>query len=138
MIELVLKRPVAVWIVYLIAVAFGVYAIRHIQVDLMPDVEEPEINIITNWPQATPETIQKEVSTPIEAIAGRIPGVAEVRSESRYGNSTVTITFEKDAHMDYAQFQLKEELAVLRGTLPRQVSGPQVRTILPDEMRTRQ
>ena len=138
MMDLVLKRPVAVLIFYLIALAFGGFAIRHIQVDLMPDVEEPKINVITDWPHATPETVQKDVNTPIEAIAGRIPGVAEVRSESRYGNSTVTITFEKDAHMDYAQFQLKEELAVLRGTLPRQVSGPQVRTILPDEMRTRQ
>ncbi len=135
MIELALKRPVTVLILFLIAVAFGVFAVQHIQVDLLPDVKQPSVSVRTIWPQATPETIQKEVSSPIDEITGRIAGVTEVTSESYYGHSTVNILFERDVHMDYVLFQLKEELAQLRGRLPRQVWGPDVRARRPEEVR---
>ncbi len=138
MTEFALRRPVLTIVIYLVMVAFGVFAVRHIRVDLEPEVELPQVSVTTQWMNSGPETIQREITTPIEEIAGRIRSVKDVTSESSYGSSTIQITFEKEANVDFAVFQLKEELASLRRKLPRSIRGPTVRTVLPRDMQKEQ
>jgi len=134
MTEFALRRPVLTIVIYLVVVVFGIFAVRHVQVDLMPVVELPYVSVSTNWMNSGPETIQREITTPIEEIAGRIRSVKDVTSESSHGSSIVQITFEKGSNVNFAVFQLKEELATLRRKLPRSIRGPTVRTVLPKEI----
>ncbi|NOZ12679.1 MAG: efflux RND transporter permease subunit [Acidobacteria bacterium] len=138
MTEFALRRPVLTIVIYLVVVAFGVFAVRHIRVDLQPEIELPRVSVTTHWMNNGPETIQREITSPIEEVAGRIRSVKDVTSESSYGTSIVRITFEKGANVEFAVFQLKEELASLRQKLPRTIRGPTVRTVLPREMRREQ
>jgi len=138
MTEFALRRPVLTIVIYLVVVAFGVFAVRHVRVELTPQVELPYVSVSTSWRNSGPETIQREITTPIEEIAGRIRSVKDVTSESSFGRSTVTITFEKGANVDFSVFQLKEELATLRRKLPRNIGGPTVRAVLPREMQKEQ
>jgi HAE1 family hydrophobic/amphiphilic exporter-1 len=138
MTEFALKRPVTTIIFFLIAIAFGVFAFSHLQIDLMPETELPFVNVSTYWYNSTPEVIQKEITTPIEEIAGKIISVKDIESESRYGQSNVKITFEKGANVKFATFLLKEELASLKKKLPRNITGPDVKAVLPKEAKREQ
>lgn len=138
MTEFALRRPVTTVIFFLITIAFGLFAFTHLQVDLMPETELPFVNITTYWHNTTPEVIQKEITTPVEEIAGKIAAVKDVESESEYGKSSVKITFEKGANVKFATFLIKEELATLKKTLPRTVMGPEVEAVIPDEAKNNQ
>ncbi len=138
MTEFALKRPVTTVIFFLISIAFGIFAFSHLQIDLMPETELPFVNVSTYWYNTTPEVIQKEITTPIEEIAGKIVSVKDIESESRYGQSNVKITFEKGANVKFATFLLKEELASLKKKLPRNIFGPDVKAVLPKEAKRNQ
>jgi len=138
MTEFALKRPITTVIFFLIAIAFGAFAFTHLQVDLMPETDLPFVNVTTQWYNTTPEVIQKEITTPIEEIAGKIISVKDIESESSYGRSSVKITFEKKANVKFATFLLKEELATLKKKLPRNVFGPEVEAVIPREAKDNQ
>ena len=88
-----IKRPVFATVLMLALVTLGAVSYRRLAIEMMPDVEIPILSIITAYPGAAPETVEREVTKRIEEAVNPISGVRHVKSTSREGLSSVVVEF---------------------------------------------
>ena len=138
MIDLSVRRPVATAALYVALLALGAYSFRLIPVELLPEVEHPQLTVEADWRGASPESIEALVTAPIEGEVQRVDGVREIRSVSRASprglgaSARITVEFARDTRMDFARLELRERIAALRDELPPGVR-PTVRPYVPEE-----
>ncbi|HVZ15433.1 MAG TPA: efflux RND transporter permease subunit, partial [Bauldia sp.] len=109
-----IKRPVLAIVLNLLVVIAGVAAYRGIEVRELPNIDRPVITVRTNYTGATPDTIDKEVTSVIEGAVARTPGVVSISSSSSPGQSAVTIEFDQKTDIDVAANDLRDEIGNLR------------------------
>jgi HAE1 family hydrophobic/amphiphilic exporter-1 len=118
------NRPITVLMATLAVSTFGLLAVQNLPVDLLPDLSYPTLTIQTEYPDAAPETVEQFVTRPIEEAVGVIPGVREMRSQSRSSLSEVVLEFEWGESMDTAGLDVRERLGLVE--LPREAEIPRV------------
>lgn len=127
LIEVSLKRPIAVMAAVLMLIAFGLVALRTIPIQLTPDVRRPVIDIHTNWPGAAPVEVEREITNRIEQELSGIEGVVEMSSRSRFGSSRVRLEFEVGYNTDKALLVINNRLSGL-DDLPTEADEPRIET----------
>jgi len=115
--SLFVRRPVLAIVLNLLIVIAGVAAFRGIEVRELPNIDRPVITIRTNYTGATPDTIDKEVTSVIEGAVARTPGVVSISSTSSPGSSSITVEFDQKTDINVAANDLRDAIGNLR-TLP--------------------
>ena len=77
--DLSIRRPVVATVMMLTLVTLGFFSWRRLSIDLMPDVEIPVLSITTEYPGASPETVEREVSRRSRALSLEISTIAAAR-----------------------------------------------------------
>jgi len=77
--------------------AYGVRAYLQLPVEAFPDVTNLQVQVIAQLPGLAPEEIERQVTVPIERVLNGTPQMVLMRSESLFGLSLVTLTFDDDA-----------------------------------------
>jgi multidrug efflux pump len=113
-----IKRPVATSLLTLALAMAGGLAFYFLAVAPLPQVEYPTLNVNSNLPGASPETMASAVTTPLERSFGRIAGISEMTSNSNTGNSQITIQFDLDRNIDAAARDVQAAINAARGQLP--------------------
>ena len=72
----------------------GVYALRKIPLDAIPDLSDTQVIIYTEWPGQAPQIVQDQVTYPITTKMLSVPAAKVVRGYSFYGFSFVYVIFE--------------------------------------------
>ncbi len=122
--DLSIKRPVVASVMMLALVTLGIFSYRRLAIDMYPNVEFPFISIVTVYPGASPETIEREVSKRIEEAVNPISGVRHVMSFSREGVSIIWIEFQLNVKANDAAQETRAKVAGIRGDLPRDIEEP--------------
>ena len=113
-----IKRPIATSLLTLALAMAGGLAFYFLPVAPLPQVEYPTLNVNSNLPGASPETMASAVTTPLERSFGRIAGISEMTSNSNTGNSQITIQFDLDRNIDAAARDVQAAINAARGQLP--------------------
>src|SRR5499427_5039017 len=113
-----IRRPVATSLLTLALAMAGGLAFYFLPVAPLPQVEYPTLNVNSNLPGASPETMASAVTTPLERSFGRIAGISEMTSNSNTGNSQITIQFDLDRNIDAAARDVQAAINAARGQLP--------------------
>ncbi|MGB0213206.1 efflux RND transporter permease subunit [Algiphilus sp.] len=121
------SRPVTTVMVVLIAVLLGLIALARIPVDLLPDVETPAMNIQVEYRNASPQTMEELVTRVIEEAVASTPGLEEMRSESKEGESEVTLQFAWGTDVDAAANDVRDRLFSEVDELPEDAGRPRLR-----------
>jgi len=120
---LFVRRPVLAIVLNLLIIVVGVAAFMGIEVRELPNADRPVITIRTNYDGATPETVDKEITSIVEGAVARTPGVASISSRSTSGQSRVTVEFNVSADIDVAAADLRDAIGNLR-SLPNEADPP--------------
>ena len=119
LIRAAIERPVAVLALVLLAILFGIVAIRDIPIQMSPDIEKPILEVRVNWPGASPEDIDREVVTRLESELASLNGVEELQSRSSFGRTRITLTYNVKQDMDKALvLLLSKSVSYTHLTLP--------------------
>src|SRR6266478_4573349 len=113
-----IKRPIATSLLTIALAMAGALAFYFLPVAALPQVEYPTINVNTNLPGASPETMASAVTTPLERSFGRIAGITEMTSGSNMGQANVTMQFDLDRNIDAAARDVQAAINAARGQLP--------------------
>ncbi len=97
LIEFCVRRRLPVLVATLAIAAYGVKAYLELPVEAYPDVTNVQVQVIGQLPGLAPEEIERQVTVPIERVLNGTPGMLLMRSESLFGLSLVTLTFDDDA-----------------------------------------
>ena len=89
-----LKNPVFATMVMLAVVVLGMFSYQRLSVDLFPNIDLPVVVVIAEYPGATPEIIESEVTKKIEEGVNSIAGISALTSRSYDGQGVVIIEFQ--------------------------------------------
>jgi HAE1 family hydrophobic/amphiphilic exporter-1 len=122
LIEVATRRRVAISMLAVTLVLFGLIALKDLSVNLLPDLSYPTLTVRTEYRGAAPEEIETLLTRPVEEAVGVVKNVLSVKSVSRAGQSDVILEFAWGTDMDRAGLDVREKLEVLQ--LPLESSRP--------------
>src|SRR4030065_2494669 len=122
--DLSIKRPVLVAVMMLTLVVLGIFSYRRLSVEMYPNVEIPVVSIVTKFPGASPESVERELSKKIEEAVNPIAGVKRVISYSREGVSTVVVEFRLEEKINEVAQETRAKINAVRGELPQGIEDP--------------
>ncbi len=122
LIEVATRRRVAISMLAVTLVLFGLIALKDLNVNLLPDLSYPTLTVRTEYRGAAPEEIETLLTRPVEESVGVVKNVLSVKSVSRAGQSDVILEFAWGTDMDRAGLDVREKLEVLQ--LPLEASRP--------------
>jgi len=108
--DVTVQRPVAILMVTVAAVVFGMFSYRLLSVELMPDISYPSLTVRTEYSGAAPEEVEENVVRPLEEALGVVGGLVRLSSVSRAGLGDVTLEFTWDTRMSQAWQEVTERL----------------------------
>jgi CzcA family heavy metal efflux pump len=121
-----LQRPRLIGLACLWFLAFGLFYVRDMRVDLLPNLAPAETIIHTEAPGLVAEQVEDLITRPIERAVVSAEGVADVRSESTQGLSAITISFGEGVNSYRARQAVTESLSAVAGALPAGVAPPRI------------
>jgi hydrophobic/amphiphilic exporter-1 (mainly G- bacteria), HAE1 family len=124
--NLSIKRPVFATMMMMALMVLGLFSMRRLPLDEMPDVEFPFILVQTRYAGAGPDAVEREVTKKIEEAVNPIAGVKRIESSSVEGFSTLFIEFELSTKVMDAQSDVRSKLDALRPSLPADIETPVV------------
>ncbi len=101
--------------------AFGIYSLKDLPIDAVPDITNVQVQINSVAPAFSPMEVEKQVTFPVETALAGIPGLENTRSLSRNGFSQVTAVFRDGVDIYFARQQVNERLTQAREYLPQGV-----------------
>ncbi|KIX91103.1 multidrug transporter [Staphylococcus microti] len=113
LIDFSLSNKFAIMLMVLLVILGGVFASFKMKLELLPDTEPPMLTITTTMPGATPETVMKEVSDPIDEAIRGMSDVSSVKTESLANASLITVKFNEQTDMDRAEQDIDKVLKKL-------------------------
>ena len=121
-IDFSLKNKFIVLLGTIALVLGGVYAVRNIPLDAIPDLSDVQVIIYTEWPGQAPQIVQDQVTYPITTKMLSVPNATVVRGYSFYGFSFVYVIFKDGTDPYWARSRVLEYLNGMGGQLPQGVS----------------
>src|ERR1044071_6305765 len=121
-IDFSLKNKFLVLLGTLALVLGGVYAVRNIPLDAIPDLSDTQVIIYTEWEGQAPNIIQDQITYPITTKMLSVPYAKVVRGYSFYGFSFVYVIFEDGTDPYWARSRVVEYLSSISGQLPKGVA----------------
>ena len=102
----------------LLLVLSGIWALRHIPLDALPDISDVEVIIHTPWAGQPPSIIEDQVTYPIVTTLLAAPHVKAVRAQTMFEDSYVFVVFEDTTDLYWARSRVLEYLQQITGRLP--------------------
>ncbi len=121
-----LQNPVFATMVMLALVVLGIFSFQRLKVDQFPNIDFPVVVISTEYPGASPEIVESEVSKKIEEGVNSIAGISALTSRSYENQSVVVIEFQLQIDGRKAAEDVREKVASLRPLLRTEVKEPRV------------
>jgi cobalt-zinc-cadmium resistance protein CzcA len=111
-----LKNPLIVLSLAFLMFIWGAISFHNLPVDAYPDVANNYVNVITQWPGHSAEDIEKQVTVPTEIQMAGIPHMANLRSFTLAGISSLMMNFDDDSDNNWSRERVLERLGMV--TLP--------------------
>src|SRR5687768_8146725 len=121
-----IKRPVFATMLMVLLVTLGVVSYRRLAIDEYPDVTYPVIIVSTSYPGASPESMMRDVSKPLEEALNTVQGIKEISSTAMQGSSLVRLMFHLGVDVMEAQQDVISKVARIRRALPPAIDEPVV------------
>ncbi|WP_299795619.1 efflux RND transporter permease subunit [uncultured Shewanella sp.] len=109
-------NPAGTLVTLLLIAIFGALAIAKLPIQLLPDIQRPQISVFNNWRSAAPQEMESNIIEPQENVLRQVPGVVEMTSNISQGFGRVSLTFEVGSNMQEAMINV---INALNQTPPR-------------------
>ncbi|MFY8192155.1 MAG: efflux RND transporter permease subunit, partial [Limnohabitans sp.] len=121
-----LQNPVFATMIMLVFVVMGLFSFQRLKVDQFPNIDFPVVVVLTEYPGASPEIVESEVSKKIEEGVNAIAGINALTSRSYENQSVVVIEFQLNMDGRKAADDVREKVASIRATLRDEVKEPRI------------
>ncbi len=116
-----IRRPLLVLVANLLIAIAGFAAIFAVEVRELPDVDRPIVSVRAQYPGASPETMDAEVTSVIEGAVARVTGVKSLESSSEENNGRIRVEFSPSFDLDTAASDVREAVSRIERELPEDV-----------------
>jgi HAE1 family hydrophobic/amphiphilic exporter-1 len=121
-----INNPVFATMVMVALLVLGLFSYRELGLEQMPDVQYPGVFIQVQYPGASPEAVENDLTKPIENVVNTVSGVRKISSTSREGYSNTAIEFQLSVNMDHALQEVRDKISQIRPGFPKTAKDPYV------------
>ncbi|WP_093119162.1 efflux RND transporter permease subunit [Salinihabitans flavidus] len=123
---LFVRRPILAFVLSALIVLAGLAGLFGVEIRELPNVDRPVVTVTTQFPGASPEIVDQELTGRIEGAVGRVAGVRSISSNSRFGRSRVTLEFNDSVDIDVAATDVRDAVSRIAPQMPEEAEDPQV------------
>ena len=117
-------RPIATSLLMVALLVAGMLAWRLLPVAALPQVDYPVIQVQASLPGASPDTVARMITAPLERYLGQISGLKQMSSASGAGVSVITLQFALDSDLGVAEQDVQSALDNAESLLPDGMPAP--------------
>ncbi|HPN38980.1 MAG TPA: efflux RND transporter permease subunit, partial [Melioribacteraceae bacterium] len=92
--EVSVRRPITTIMLFMAIMIIGYVSFSRLPIDLFPEIEPPNISVLTQYPGASAQDVELNVTKKIEAGLSSITNLKKIRSTSIDNISVVSLEFE--------------------------------------------
>ncbi|MGO4707319.1 efflux RND transporter permease subunit [Microvirga sp. 2MCAF38] len=119
-----IARPIATALLAIAILLGSILGYRLLPISSLPQVDFPTIQITTQLPGASADTVAALVTAPLERQLSQISGLQTLSSMSSYGWSQITLQFILDRNIDAASQDVQSAITAANSTLPSDLPYP--------------
>ena len=112
------KNRLLVLLIAALLSAAGIYSVKTIPVDALPDLSDVQVIIRTNFAGQAPQVVEDQVTYPLSTAMLSVPGAVSVRGYSFFGDSYIYVIFSDDTDLYWARSRVLEYLNQVSDQLP--------------------
>ena len=128
------RKPFTVLVAVVICLVLGFLSFQNMSTDFLPNMEFPYALVMTTYPGASPEEVEKAVSEPVEQAMERINNVKELQSISIQNMSMVVMAFNDGTDMGSTVVDMRESLDMVTSQFDDSIGNPTIMKMNPDMM----
>ena len=121
-----IQNPVLATMVMLAFVVLGLFSYQRLAVDQFPNIDFPTVVVAMDYPGASPEIVEAEVTKKIEEAVNTVAGISSLYSRSYEGTAVVIVEFNLDVDGRQAAEDVREKVALIRPLLRDEVKEPRI------------
>jgi len=133
MTRLSINQPVFATMVMLALLTLGSFSYQRLPVEQMPEVSVPVVSVNVRWPGAAPEAVENDVIKPMENVINTVNGVKRIYATTREGLGFMQIEFRLDSDPAQVTQEVRDKIALVRPSFPREVRDPEITRAMMDE-----
>jgi hydrophobe/amphiphile efflux-1 (HAE1) family protein len=119
-----IANPVFAAMVMVALCVLGLFSYNKLGVEQMPDITFPGAWFEINYPGASPEAVEREILRPTEEAVNSVAGVKRIMSRAQEGQGVMNIEFSLDTNMDRAMQEVRDRIAAVQSSYPRDAKAP--------------
>src|SRR5262249_23468923 len=128
-----IKQPVFATMVMVALLVLGAFAYMRLPVEQMPDVTPPQASVLLTYPGASPEAAENSLVRPIENVIKTVSGVKRSYATAKEGGGYMWVEFRMGTDVVEATQEMRDLIADIAPTFPREALPPRVTRTLNDE-----
>jgi hydrophobic/amphiphilic exporter-1 (mainly G- bacteria), HAE1 family len=121
-----IANPVMATMVMLAFVVLGLFSYQRLAIDQFPNIDVPTVVVQMDYPGASPEIVESEVTKKVEEAVNTVAGISALSSRSYEGSSVVIVEFNLDVDGRKAADDVREKVALIRPLLRDEVKEPRI------------
>ncbi|MDR2097600.1 MAG: efflux RND transporter permease subunit [Spirochaetaceae bacterium] len=122
----IVSRPTTLFIIFVLLLGLGGFALLNLPIDLTPDVSFPYVMVSTTYTGAGPEEVERSISRPLEAALSSVSNLKQIDSTSSKGSSMVSLEFNYGTDLADATNSIRDALDRVRRYLPDGADSPTI------------
>ena len=127
MFRFAIEKPLIIAVAILIICLFGILAIFRVPIQMIPDLDVRVVTVITSWPGATPQDVEKEIVIEQEEYLRRVPGLERMISRAVTGRAEIELEFSYGIDVNEVLIRVNNALTQVPG-YPENVDEPRLVT----------
>jgi hydrophobic/amphiphilic exporter-1 (mainly G- bacteria), HAE1 family len=131
--KIAVDNPVFATMMMVALLVMGLFSYRQLGIDQFPNVDFPIVVVTTDYPGASPETVESEISRKIEEAVNAIAGLKTLTSRSFEGRSIVIAEFELSVQSPVALQDVREKVQQVRAAFKPEIKEPLIQRFNPDD-----
>ncbi|MCX7983517.1 MAG: efflux RND transporter permease subunit [Bacteroidetes bacterium] len=124
--EISVRRPITTIMLFLAIIIIGYVSFDRLPIDLFPEIEPPIISVLTQYPGASAQDVELNVTKRIESGLGSVPNLKKLYSTSVDNLSVVVLEFEYGSNLDEASNDIRAALEFTKRYLPDDAENPAI------------
>ena len=120
----IVSRPVTIFIIFLLLIGLGFFALMNLPIDLFPDINPPYLVVYTTYTGAGPEEVERSVSRVLEAGLSGVSNLEKITSTSSKDSSMIIMQFTYGSDLIDASNSIRDALERVRNYLPTDATTP--------------
>ena len=121
-----IQNPVLATMMMAALMVLGIFSYQRLRVDQFPDINFPVVVVTTEYPGASPESVETDVTRPVEEAVNTVSGIKTLSSRSYEGQSVVIVEFDLTIDPAKAAQDVREKIAIVKVAFRKEVKEPKI------------